>query len=128
MFKNNMYPVQIDIKLENGLYQFNCVSATGKTRLYYLLKDLTLEGVPVIAYSYNEYEAGISLETVIGDRKPQVILIDRYDMFLNKYKDLLLELSRNCIVLIDCKTMLQFGEYYRVCGIKMTPEKIEVYG
>ena len=42
--------------------------------------------------------------------------------------DVINRLSDKCIILIDSKEVLSFGEYYLICGIKMTPTDIEVYG
>ena len=116
----------ININLENGIYQFYCESATGKTRLYDAIKSYQYEGYNVTAYSYFNLQDGLDLEEVINRTHPQLLLIDRYDMFNDMYHEAILKVSKNCIVLIDSKDVLTFSDYYTTCEINMTPTTIEV--
>ena len=127
MLKIDSAQIKVDINLNNGIYHFDCESATGKTRLYYVLKDYQLLGEPVVAYSYEDYLNGVKLDDKINSNT-KLILIDRYDMFKGEYVDLLLKNEKACIVLIDSKETLDFCEYDSVCGINMTKESIEVFG
>lgn len=120
--------VTVDIKLNNGAYQFDCESATGKTRLYDVIKSYQRDGYNVASYSYIDFQDGLNLEDVVRRVQPSLLMIDRYDMFHNMYYDIIEKLLDKCIILIDSKEILSFGEYYLVCGIKMTPISIEVYG
>lgn len=120
--------VTVDIKLDNGVYQFDCESATGKTRLYDVIKLYQRDEHNVVSYSYTDFQDGLDLENVVSKVQPSLLMIDRYDMFSNMYHDVINRLSDKCIILIDSKEVLSFGKYYLVCGIKMTPANIEVYG
>lgn len=71
---------------------------------------------------------GLNLEDVVRRVQPSLLMIDRYDMFSDMYHDVIEELSNKCIIPIDSKEILSFGEYYLSCGIKMTTHNIEVYG
>ena len=127
MFKIIEYKPEVIINLENGLYQFDSETATGKTRLCELLREYNRAGLPVVAYSYTDWSLGLDLISVVNKFKPKVLMIDRYDMFIGEYSDFLESIQDEIIVMIDCKDMLPFGEYDKVCGIKFTPDKIEVY-
>jgi hypothetical protein len=118
----------VEIKLSNGVYQFDCESATGKTRLYDIIKSYQRDGYNVISFSYTDLQDGLNLEDVVRRVQPSLLMIDRYDMFSDMYHDVIEELSNKCIILIDSKEILSFGEYYLSCGIKMTTHNIEVYG
>lgn len=120
--------VTVKINLNNGIYQFDCESSTGKTRLYKVLRDYQRCGVNVISYSYNDLIDGLDLRNILLNKNPDLILLDRYDMYNTLYHKELISLESSCIVLIDSKEMLKFGEYDLVCGINLLPESIEVYG
>lgn len=128
MFVIDKYSPAIFVNLENGVYQFDCYSATGKTRLYELLKEYNRAGESVVAYSYNDWSLGLDLKSVLSRFTPKLIMIDRYDMFNTEYHKELEDAGRSSIVLIDSKEMLKFGEYDNGCGIKLQPDRIEVYG
>lgn len=128
MYIVNKYNPIVEIRLGVGLYQFNSQSSTGKTWLYNCLKDFSLAGENVVAYTYNDYLQNVSLLHLLKNKSPEVVLIDRYDMYLGEFKDLILELSKTAIVLVDCKQMLPFGRFDNVCGIVLEDGKIEVYG
>ena len=118
----------VNINLNNGVYQFDCDSATGKTRLYDVIKSYQYDGYNVTSYSYNDLQDGLDLEDVVNRIQPSLLMIDRYDMFPDMYHDVIEKFASKCIILIDSKEILSFGEYYLSCGIKMTPTDIEVYG
>lgn len=128
MFIIDKYSPAVYVDLDNGVYQFDCYSATGKTRLYELLKEYNRAGESVVAYSYNDWVLGLDLKSVLSRFKPKLIIVDRYNMFNTEYHQELESAGKESIVLIDSKEMLKFGEYDRVCGINIQPDKIEVYG
>lgn len=119
--------VTVDIKLDNGLYQFDGESATGKTRLYDIIKSYQRVGYDVASYSYTDLQNGLNLEDVVNKIQPSLLMIDRYDMFPNMYQETIINASKDGIVLVDSKDVLMFNDYYTTCCIKMTPVTIEVY-
>ena len=48
MYRNNKYRFEIDIELDNGVYFFNPISATGKTNLYKKLKKLSWKNFSIM--------------------------------------------------------------------------------
>lgn len=104
MYKNEKYRIKVNIDLNNGVYIFSDESATGKTRLYKVLKDIQRWDKDVVAYTYGEYQEGISLSDVLK-RNPdcKVVMLDRYDMYIGKFKQEIADYSNKCIVLVDCK-------------------------
>lgn len=119
------YSTTIDIKLDAGVYVFDNQSSTGKTRLYKELRECQKYGENVAAYSYDDKLLGINMDTVL-DSKYKVILIDRYDMFLNEKIEKITELSDTSIILIDCKHDSYLNCDVEYCYINMEPYRIEV--
>lgn len=118
--------VVVSVNLDNGIYQFCCESSTGKTRLYNTVKKYQRAGYNAAAYSYTDFQDGLNFEDVINKVQPSLLVIDRYDMFSDKYQEDILKVAKDCIVLIDSKDVLTFNDYYTTCTIDMTPVTIEV--
>ena len=86
---------KVNIDLDAGLYCFEMESATGKTRLYKRLKELQIQGEPVVSYSYNDYMYGVDLVKLLEMHpNAKVIMLDRYDIFKGLYKDIIIEKSK----------------------------------
>lgn len=119
--------VTVNIRLTNNAYQFDCKSATGKTRLYNVVKTYQYAGYNVAAYSYSDLVCGVNFNNILSKNNLELLIVDRYDMFSSMYHNELEELSKRCIILIDSKRLLPFGDYYLACSIKMTPTTIEVF-
>lgn len=51
MFSLLKYSVKINVNLDNGVYVFDNESATGKSRLYSLVKKYSAYGEPVAGYT-----------------------------------------------------------------------------
>lgn len=126
MYKNDMYDVEINIKLENGIYVLDEKSATGKTRLCKVLKELRKLGEPVVGYTYGDEKLGISLVDIASRVKPKVLMLDRYDMYNGTFNERFTEWSKDAIILIDCKGDLETDACTDWCTIEMEPRKIEV--
>lgn len=120
------YPV-IDIQLENGIYVFDNLAATGKTRLYKELRKYQIYEGNVASYSYNDYLLGMPIESVLVSSKYKVIMLDRYDMYNGVGADLIRSCKDESIILIDCKRWLKFNVEYEFCAIEMTNKLIEVF-
>ena len=125
MFKIEDFATKIYINLENGIYTFTDYSATGKTRLFNLLKSYKQDNLPILLYTYSDF---LDNRIINPNNNYKLVLIDRYDMFRGNFEQELLELSKKAIVIVDSKEFLEFTEFDNMCGIDMTPEKIEVYG
>ena len=127
MYRNNKYRFEIDIELDNGVYFFNSMSATGKTNLYKKLKKLSSYGERVLAYTFDDIEDKEDKDIIkdIMKKKPCVIMFDRYDLYLGKYDRLIEKIKDRVIVLVDCKTGLNIDDS-DMCSIRFSPRKIEV--
>jgi hypothetical protein len=120
---------KVNIDLDAGLYCFEMESATGKTRLYKRLKELQIQGEPVVSYSYNDYMYGVDLKELLGKHpEAKVVMVDRYDMFKGLYKDIIVERSKSSTVLIDYKANKYLDESEETCFIEMTANSITVEG
>lgn len=126
MVKLSNYFPEIDIKLSNGVYLFDNMSATGKTRLCKELRKNQTYGENVAAYSYDDYLLGIPIENFLVPNKNCVVMLDRYDMYNGVGKELISVCKEKCIILIDCKRDLNFSIDYQFCTIEMTEKLIEV--
>lgn len=126
MYINDEYRTAIHIKLEPGIYLFGNESATGKTRLYKELKSHMIYDGNVVAYTYNDRLLNIGLDTFIKNRNPDVIMLDRYDMYNGDYAELILNHSKHSIILIDCKGDFLVTNEDKQCFIDMSERLIEV--
>lgn len=124
MYKNEDYNVKIYINLENGVYNFTGLSATGKTRLCKLLRELEASNGEVIGYTFNDKNLGIDLRSQVKKLNPKVIMLDRLDMYPEEFMQDIQEWGKNAIVLLDYKGSANFNEDW--CYIKMTSNSIEV--
>ena len=89
------YNPSVRVLLDAGIYVFPPKSASGKTFLYYTLKDIgSFERVT--AYTY--------LAELLTSGKLDLILLDRYDMYSGMCTDEIRAFSKHGVVLIACKS------------------------
>lgn len=105
MFNQIVDGIHINIDLKPGVYVFGDFSSNGKTLLCNLLRKLRVFGYPVDGYTYEDYIRKISLKQFVGelDGKIEYLVIDRYVMYKDEFHDYIEELSKYCVVMIDCK-------------------------
>ena len=78
-----------------------------------------------IALTYNDILLGIDLNKMI-DRKPELIIFDRFDMYDEK-ADILVQLKdTGIIVLVDYKTQRKFCDFDDTCWVTLTENGLEV--
>lgn len=117
--------MSVTIDLDPGIYAFERESATGKTRLYKYLEQLSASGESVAVYNYTSYRTGAK----IVPSEPDLLMVDRLDMFSNDF-EFLKQLNglTNTVVLIDAK-WLPYGAPLRLkprVSIRMTADTVEV--
>lgn len=125
--------VSINIDAKNGVYILGGSSADGKTWLCNEIDDMGTYFHNTVGYSYKDYLDNLDLRTKIknkcGDKIPEVVVIDRYDMYCGVYWDYIKELGKHSIVIVDCKVDddldLRGVEYG---GIYIEQNRIEVIG
>lgn len=116
---------EVYVNLNPGVYSIDPKSATGKTYLCETLKSLAVSGEPVIGYTYNDYVLGIDADTFVGKRKNlKIAMFDRYGMY-PVYNDLIKELGKNVIVLVDHKELVDLRG--KTCYLKLKNSKISIY-
>ena len=108
-----------------GLYQLGDESGTGKTRLCNLLIDYGTMGLPVTGYSYRDYVRGQRLHEY-RNKGLKMIVIDRYDMYNGEMESDIIELSKECIVLIDCKAIPDIAASMDYKDINMYIDHIDI--
>lgn len=125
--KDKKQSVDISINLDNGLYIMDLYSASGKTRLTNLIKLLEAYGEPVVGYTYNDYlENKYDFREYLDRKNPKVIILDRYDMYYEAYKDVLEKWRNKAIVLVDSKSGFGLPQVDDLTYIEMTETSIEV--
>ena len=124
MYKNRIYCVDISIELENGVYGIDTMSATGKSRLFKLLREAEKKNRDVIGYTFEDKNLGIDLRSQVKKLNPKVIMLDRLDMYPEEFMQDIQEWGKNAIVLLDYKGSANFNEDW--CDIEMTATSIEV--
>jgi hypothetical protein len=111
-------------KDEPGIYQFDSESATGKTRLSKLAKEYNSYGDPIDSYNYYDYRHKRNMLDMMDCK---AIFIDRYDMYNGEFADSILELGKNHMVFIDCKSSLLIDTPCRMATIEMEEGRISIY-
>lgn len=125
---NKHRQIKININLENGLWNLDLDSATGKTRLLKVLKDFEDYGEPVVGYTYNDYLANkFDLRQYLDIKQPKVIMFDRYDKYSQAYGDVLEKWRDKAIVLVDSKSDFNLPQIDDLTTISMRPDSIEVH-
>lgn len=112
-------PVTIDIDLPVGAYSLGHQSSTGKSKLAEYLKLLNRHNEPVYAITYRDsLEISSIKEKIPKDCK--VIMLDRYDLYLNKYHSDIQSLSETAVVLIDTKVEPDIGTILNRARVGLT--------
>lgn len=98
---------KVIVDLPAGLFSFQRQSAAGKTYLARQLRMLRGIEEPVDSYTVEDLRhGGISQALTAADYTVwdlKVVLLDRYDLYVQKFDDEIYRLSKTCTVLIDCK-------------------------
>ncbi len=108
MYKTNEYYVSVNIQLENGVYTLPNESAIGKTYLAKVLREYSNIGEPVLSLTYYDFNDGVDLRYYTSKKDYKVLLLDRFDMYNDKFEDIIFELGRHMIVLLDSKLVPEF--------------------
>lgn len=127
MFTCSNGTVNIEINLDNGIHTLSSDSATGKTRLFNLLREQeTYRNQPIGTYTYEDKLRGIPIESVLISGKHKLIMLDRYDMYEGDGASLIRKCAKTSIVLIVCKGRFTVSDEDEWCDIEMTADHIEV--
>lgn len=114
---------KVSINLEPGLYDFASASATGKTFLVKMIKSIN--DSKKIAITYSDILLGISLEKIM-ERSPELLVLDRFDMY-DSESDFLKNFKNNsCVVIVDYKTQRNFCEFDDTCFVTLKENEVEV--
>ena len=111
------------IDLEPGLYCFSSEPATGKTLLTKMIKSIAEEDK--IAITYNDLRLGVDLEKLIAS-KPQLLVLDRFDMYDEEASKLQTLKQTDCITLVDYKTQRNFCDFDDTCFITLDKNSLKV--
>lgn len=116
-WKSDKYRIKLNINLPNGIYVLGAESGLGKTYLASWLKRLCGYGEPVTAVQCDTEIIKLPLKQSIP-HKCKVFMLDEYTLYNNR-SDIsceLEELSKDMVVLIDCKVKpnlsCEFGYAY----------------
>lgn len=123
MLKFISYGVDIDIQLDKGVYVFSSYSASGKSYLLFLL-DAIKDDENILTYTYKDYKADVDLGKLLSNRSYDLVLIDRYDLYLDKFSNAIVNAGRESLVLIDSKHGLLVE--YDTCDIILAKDKVTV--
>lgn len=123
MLKLMSYGVDINIELDKGIYLFSSYSATGKSYLLFLLKAIK-SNQRLLTYDSDDYDNGIDLGKLLESTDYDLVIIDRYDLYLDKFIKEIKEAGKHSIVLIDSKQGLLID--YDTCDILLERDSITV--
>lgn len=117
------YGVDINIELDKGIYLFSSYSATGKSYLLFLIKAIK-SNQRLLTYDSDDYDNGIDLGKLLESTDYDLVIIDRYDLYLDKFIKEIKEAGKHSIVLIDSKQGLLID--YDTCDILLERDSITV--
>lgn len=93
-----------------------------------MLKTFKTLGQPVGGYSYNDVLEGRSLQSYINGSPIKYLVIDRYDMYLEKCdEDINKLVESGCVAMIDCKFKNDLNLDYDIAILELTAGKVRVY-
>ena len=121
---------RIVLNMENGIYVFAPESATGKTFLFDLLRNLQITGEAIVTYNYWDHLMGVDLRRMIDKTHPKVVMIDRMDCVRtdSAIHEAILQVWKSAIVLIDLKYLTPPPFKCKIADIDMSRDLIEVIG
>jgi hypothetical protein len=114
---------KVDIRLTSGVYDFESSSARGKTLLVKMIKSLGDNDM--VALTYNDILLGIDIDKIIS-RNPRLLVLDRFDMYDDKFQVLEKLKGTDIIVLVDYKTQRHFCNFDDTCWVTLTENSLEV--
>jgi hypothetical protein len=114
---------KVNIRLTSGVYDFESSSARGKTLLVKMIKSLGDKDM--VALTYNDILLGIDIDGIIS-RKPRLLVLDRFDMYDDKFQVLEKLKGTDIIVLVDYKTQRHFCNFDDTCWVTLTENSLEV--
>lgn len=114
---------KVKIDLEPGLYSFHPDSATGKTLLLKMVKSIGEKDK--LAITYHDILMGIDLDKVIS-AKPNLLILDRFDLYDEEADKLELLKRTDCIALVDYKTERNFCDFDDTCFVTLQRDELEV--
>lgn len=92
----------IESNVDKGIYLFEPISATGKTRLCDLIETLKEREFKVSAYYFSDYIDGIQIERKLKGKK--LFVMDRVDMYSSSdISDVIEKYRDKCLILLDLK-------------------------
>ena len=114
---------KVKIDLEPGLYSFHPDSGTGKTLLLKMVKSIGEKDK--LAITYHDILMGIDLDKVIS-AKPNLLILDRFDLYDEESGKLELLKKADCITLVDYKTERNFCDFDDTCFVTLQRDELEV--
>ncbi len=118
MYNIDQFIVKVHIRMDNGVYTLPTESAIGKTYLAYLLKQYRGAGEPVASFTYYDFIYGEELSYFVSKRDYKVVLLDRYDLYNDKFENEIFKLGEHAVVLLDAKRFPLFTcEHGKMVGI-----------
>lgn len=118
---------EIVVNVKPGVYYFDSESATGKTFMCKMLAKLKRKDVIVITYDNEELiKSESELDSLINKKNTKLVMLDRYDMYVGKFDNVMNRHRNNVIFLVDCKKPYKMKCEAKWCAINMTDKKVEV--
>ena len=120
----------IDIRLENGVYAFNTLNGTGKTKLFNMLRSLQTLGEPILTYTYYDKTVWLNPRALADRIQPKLIMFDRADMYRDdkEFRNTLIDWRDKAIILVSMKIADVLDVKWKLVGIELTDDRILVAG
>lgn len=121
-----------DYPYHKGIYAFESMSSTGKTRIYKLLTKAMSRDNSVLTYTYDDVVRVRNQNRVLANEiglteNTRVVMFDRADLYYEELISSIPKLRENAMVFIDCKYG-SLGEEVHSCEIELvSPSKCIIY-
>lgn len=127
--KFNIRPRYVDINLEEGYYFLDEDSATGKTYLSTLLKEINELGLAnILVVTYSRLMNISDIIKHMTNTKYDLIMFDRFDLYCNEdLCETIEKISENTVILIDIKDLSSLYKIFPRCAtINIKMEGVEI--
>lgn len=111
--------IAVSINLEPGVYLLPTNSASGKSYMAKLFKEIDA----VARVTSHTFPATFDASSVLDNSVRDVVLLDRYDMCTDDFTVEMKKFAEKGILLVDCKTH-DFPLQCRRCYLKMTKSEL----
>lgn len=113
--------------MDSGLYHYCRENSIKACELQKAIEKLYKEDNPVLVYTKEMWESGLNLPNYISRNNPELVFLKDADSFFKYHKNLLNQLSKDILVIVEAEEHSLLLHAVPACGILLTSNGIEIY-